>query len=236
MKTYVVIPSYEERQNIEALIRAILAMAPDFHILVVDDNSPDGTADLVQQLQHEFSCLHLLKRAGKLGFGTAYLDGFNEILKDPSVEAVLMMDADLSHHPKYIPRMVELLREADVVIGSRYVAGGAVQGWGLKRRLLSSFGNRYVRAVTGLPIRDCTAGYILLRAPVVARIAKSSMQMAGYAFLMELKHKVWKWGLRIRETPIVFCDRTAGQSKISDSIVREGIQAPWRLRRRTAGA
>lgn len=231
MKIYAVIPTYEERQNVEPLTRAVFAVAPGFQILVVDDNSPDGTADAVRQLGREFPGLHLLSRPGKLGFGTAYLDGFRKVLEDETVEAVLLMDADFSHDPKYIPQMRSMLAEADAVIGSRYMPGGGVEGWSLRRRLLSMCGNYYVRAVTGLPVHDCTAGFMLLRRPVVERILESSMQMSGYAFLMEMKHKIWKWGLRIREVPIVFRDRTSGRSKISNGIIREGLRAPWNLRR-----
>jgi dolichol-phosphate mannosyltransferase len=142
-----------------------------------------------------------------------------------------MMDADLSHDPRYLPEMIAALKDLDVVIGSRYTVGGGVQGWSFRRRMLSLFGNRYARIVTGMPIRDCTAGFIVLRAPVVRMLVECSMEMTGYAFLMELKHKIWRWHLRIGELPIIFRDRTLGRSKISNNIIREGIQAPWILRR-----
>jgi glycosyltransferase involved in cell wall biosynthesis len=174
----------------------------------------------------------LLVRSGKLGFGTAYLDGFRRIAQSESPDAVLLMDGDLSHDPKAVPNMIEALADADAVIGSRYAPGGRVEGWPLERRLLSAWGNRYVRAVTGMPMTDCTAGFMLLRTEVVRRLAAASMEMSGYAFLMEVKHRIWRWGFRIREVPVVFRDRTAGKSKISNSIVREGIVAPWILRRR----
>src|SRR5215471_1038359 len=142
-----------------------------------------------------------------------------------------MMDGDLSHDPSALPAMVHMLEQCDVVIGSRYTSGGRVEGWPLRRRLLSAFGNRYVRTVTRMPFADCTAGFMLLRMPVVHRLMMAPIEMAGYAFLMEIKYRMWRWGLRIREVPVVFRDRIAGKSKISNSIIREGIVAPWVLRR-----
>jgi glycosyltransferase involved in cell wall biosynthesis len=227
-----IVPTYNERENIEPLVRSLRSILPDLRLLIVDDNSPDGTAGAVRGLQAEISGLDLLVRPGKLGFGAAYLDGFRRVTADPAIDSILMMDGDLSHDPRAVPELVAALAECDVAIGSRYTPGGRVEGWPLRRRLLSAGGNRYVRAVTGMPIHDCTAGFMLLRAEVARRIAATPMEMTGYAFLMELKHRLWRWGLRIREVPIVFRDRTAGKSKISNGIIREGIVAPWVLRRR----
>ncbi len=228
MQICAVIPTYNEALNIEKLVRGLQAAVPGVRILVVDDNSPDGTAEVVRRIDG----VDLLVRSGKLGFGTAYLDGFRRIAQSESPDAVLLMDGDLSHDPKAVPNMIEAIENADAVIGSRYAPGGRVEGWPLERRLLSAWGNRYVRAVTGMPMTDCTAGFMLLRVEVVRRLAAAPMEMAGYAFLMEVKHRIWRWGFRIREVPVVFRDRTAGKSKISNSIVREGIVAPWILRRR----
>jgi len=213
------------------LVRAIFAAVTDIRVLIVDDNSPDGTGEEVRRLQAAFPNLRLLSRSGKLGFGSAYLAGFREFASDKSIDTVVMMDADLSHDPRSLPEMLVALQNLDVVIGSRYTAGGSVQGWSFRRRMLSLVGNGYARMVTGMPLRDCTAGFIVFRAPVMRMLLEFSMEMTGYAFLMELKHKVWRWDLRIGEIPIVFRDRTSGSSKISNGIIREGIQAPWILRR-----
>jgi dolichol-phosphate mannosyltransferase len=231
MGTYAIVPTYNERNNLEPLARAIFATVPNIRVLIVDDNSPDGTSDEVHRLQRNYPNLRLLSRSGKLGFGSAYLDGFREVSSDPSTNTVVMMDADLSHDPRYLPEMIAALKNFDVVIGSRYTVGGTVQGWSFRRRMLSLVGNRYARIVTGMPIRDCTAGFIVFRAPVMRMLLEVSMEMTGYAFLMELKHKLWRWHLRIAEIPIVFRDRTSGSSKISNGIIREGVQAPWVLRR-----
>jgi dolichol-phosphate mannosyltransferase len=231
MGTCAIIPTYNERNNIEPLVRAIFATVPDIRVLIVDDNSPDGTGEEVHRLQGHYPNLRLLSRSGKLGFGSAYLAGFHELLNDPSTNTAVMMDADLSHDPRYLPDMIAALKNLDVVIGSRYTDGGAVQGWSFRRRMLSLIGNRYARMVTGMPIRDCTAGFIVFRAPVMRMLLEVPMEMTGYAFLMELKHRLWRWHLRMAEIPIVFRDRTSGSSKISNGIIREGIQAPWILRR-----
>ena len=231
MGIVVITPTYNERENIGPLTREIFTAIPGSRVLIVDDNSPDGTREEVHRLQETHPNLRLLSRSGKLGFGSAYLAGFREVLDDPFTETVVMMDADLSHDPRYLPEMIAALQNLDVVIGSRYTVGGSVEGWNFRRRMLSLFGNTYARLVTGMPIRDCTAGFIALRSPVMRMLLESSMEMTGYAFLMELKHKVWQWRLRMGELPITFRDRTAGSSKISNNIIREGIQAPWILRR-----
>ena len=235
MRLGVIVPTYNERENIETLIDRVRSAVPDAAVLVVDDKSPDGTAEVVRGIQARAPGVDLLVRAGKLGFRSAYLDGFRRMLQNPSIEAVLMMDADLSHDPGAIPEMIRRLPGHDMVIGSRYTHGGRIDGWGLWRRLLSLFGNMYARTVTGMPIRDCTAGFLLLRRAIVEKLLTSPIEMAGYAFLMELKHHVWQWNMAIAESPITFRDRTLGFSKISNSIIREGIIAPWMLRKQSAG-
>ena len=233
MRVTCVIPTYNERGNIETLVVALKSAVPDLSLVIVDDQSPDGTAEVVRRMQSVYPCIDLLVRSGKLGFGSAYLEGFQRALRDPLVEAVLMMDADLSHDPAVVPSLIERLADCDVVIGSRYVKNGRVEGWPAHRRLLSQFGNLYVRTITRMHLRDCTAGFMLLRRPVVEKLLASPPKMTGYAFLMEVKHKVWTWKLCVSEFPIVFRERMRGQSKISTDIIREGILAPWILRKRS---
>jgi dolichol-phosphate mannosyltransferase len=231
MRVTGVIPTYNERLNIEKLVVGLNSAVPDLSLVIVDDQSPDGTAEEVRRMQGEYPGIDLLVRSGKLGFGSAYLEGFQRALRDPQVEAVLMMDADLSHDPAVVPSLIERLADCDVVIGSRYVKNGRVEGWPAHRRLLSRFGNLYARTITRMHLRDCTAGFMLLRRPVVERLLASPPKLTGYAFLMEIKYKVWTWKLCVREFPIVFRNRIQGQSKISSGIIQEGILAPWILRK-----
>ncbi len=236
MKVVAVVPTYNERDNIEQLAGQIFSMfptigVPAIEVLVVDDMSPDGTADLVRSLQPRFPRLRLLYRTEDRGFGPAYLAGFREVMQDPSVDAILMMDADLSHNPAHIPAMLERIATCDAVIGSRYTANGGVKGWELWRRILSKAGNRYVRAVTGMPFRDCTSGFNLIRTDLLRRLDLSGIGSSGYAFLMELKHLMWRAGANIQEVPIIFLNRAGGESKLSGHIVTEGIKAPWRVRK-----
>ena len=225
-----VVPTYNERDNIENLAVQIFSTVPAIEVLVVDDMSPDGTADLVRSLQPRFPRLRLLYRTGDRGFGPAYLAGFREVMQNPDVDAILMMDADLSHNPAHVPAMLEVLATCDAVIGSRYTEGGGVKGWELWRRILSKAGNRYVRAVTGMPFRDCTSGFNLIRADLLRRLDLTGIGSSGYAFLMELKHLMWRSGANVLEIPIIFLNRTGGESKLSGHIVTEGVRAPWRVR------
>ena len=230
MKVVAVVPTYNERDNIGNLVGQVFATVPAIEILVVDDMSPDGTADAVRALQPRFPRLGLLYRKEDRGFGPAYLAGFREVMRNPEIEAILMMDADLSHNPAHIPAMLERIVTCDAVIGSRYTANGGVSGWELWRRILSRAGNRYVRAVTGMPFRDCTSGFNLIRTDLLRRLDLTGIGSSGYAFLMELKHLMWRSGANIQEVPIIFLNRAGGESKLSGHIVTEGIRSPWRVR------
>ena len=225
-----VVPTYNERDNIENLAGQIFSTVPAIEVLVVDDMSPDGTADAVRSLQPRFPRLRLLYRTENRGFGPAYLAGFREAMQNPNIDAILMMDADLSHNPAHIAEMLKKIATCDAVIGSRYTEGGGVSGWELWRRVLSKAGNRYVRAVTGMPFRDCTSGFNLIRTDLLRRLDLTGIGSSGYAFLMELKHLMWRSGANIQEVPIIFLNRAGGESKLSGHIVTEGIKAPWRVR------
>jgi dolichol-phosphate mannosyltransferase len=225
-----VVPTYNERDNIENLVGKIFSMFPAIEVLVVDDMSPDGTADAVKSLHPRFPRLRLLYRTEDRGFGPAYPAGFREAMRNPDIEAILMTDADLSHNPAHIPVMLERLATCDAVIGSRYTANGGVSGWELWRRILSKAGNRYVKAVTGMPFCDCTSGFNLIRTDLLRRLDLTGIGSSGYAFLMELKHLMWRSGANVQEVPIVFLNRAGGESKLSGHIVTEGIRSPWRVR------
>jgi dolichol-phosphate mannosyltransferase len=226
----VILPTYNERANIGRIIGLLFTLRPDLQVLVVDDNSPDGTAEAVSTLQKSFPRLELLFRPGERGFGSAYLAGFRHALETGSPGAILMMDADLSHDPVYIPAMLKEIGACDVVIGSRYICGGGVAGWELWRRALSRAGNAYIRAITRMPFHDCTSGFILIRADLLRRLDLSGIGSSGYAFVMELKHALWRSGARIKEIPIVFRSRAGGESKLTGHIVGEGVTAPWKVR------
>lgn len=232
MNPLVIIPTYNERENIERMLHAVLAAYPEVRILVVDDNSPDGTGRIVEQLAATDPRVRLLSRPGKEGLGKAYRAGFLYALQDSSVDSIGMMDADFSHDPSMLPAMMNALSEIDVAVGSRYVPGGMTQGWELWRRLLSSGGNRYARTITRLPVRDCTSGFVCIRTDQLRKVNLDAMDASGYAFQIELKYLLWKSGARFREIPILFRNREGGESKISNHIIREGLLAPWKMIRK----
>lgn len=229
MKTLIIVPTYNERENILALIPALFKTVPDAGVLVVDDNSPDMTADAVRDLRLTYPRLRILSRPNKQGLGTAYLHAFDEALKDQTLETIVMMDADFSHDPSYIPTMLEARTHAGLVIGSRYVIGGATLGWEWWRKMLSFFGNRYCRLVTRMPVHDFTAGFNVIDVALLRRLDLAQFTLGGYAFLIELKYRLWQEGARVAEVPIIFRNRTEGESKLNGHIISEGIIAPWRI-------
>lgn len=228
---FVVIATYNERDNIESLIRKILALEQGFHVLVVDDNSPDGTGHVVRALAVESARVRLLARPERLGYGSACIEGLNEALR-LGARAVFTMDADHSHDPSDLPRLAERLEHSDVVTGSRYVKGGGVVNWSLGRKLLSLWANLYVRAILGLPYKDCTSGFRGYRREVLEKIPWESIHSTGYAFLVELLHAAVQNGHSVSEVPITYTERRAGQSKMSRRVIWEAVRRPWVLRRR----
>lgn len=221
----IIIPTYNEIENIEALIRRIFTLPRSFHLLIIDDNSPDGTAAKVQGLQEEYrGQLHLLQRKGKLGLGTAYIRGFKYALAH-HYQFVFEMDADFSHNPLDLLRLYDACAHEgyDMAIGSRYVKGVNVVNWPMARVLMSFFASYYVRFITGLPIHDSTAGFICFRRKVLETIELDNIRFVGYAFQIEMKFTTWKWGFRIKEVPIIFTDRDKGESKMSRNIFKEAI-------------
>ena len=229
MKTVIVTPTFNERKNIRELLRTLFNLNKDFHILVVDDNSPDGTADIVKELQLTYPNLHLLSRQKKEGLGSAYVAGFKHVLKN-DYEAIIQMDADLSHNPKDLPMMVGRLEKYDLVIGSRYIKGISVVNWPLSRLMLSYGANTYSRLITGMPIMDGTGGFKAWKSEVLSDIDLDSVRSQGYSFQIEMNFRAWIKGYKIKEMPIIFSDRTIGQSKMSKKIVYEAVFMVWRLR------
>ena len=229
----VIIPTYNERENIENIIRAVLGLEQGFHILVVEDNSPDGTAEIVKRLQREDFAgrLFMLQRAGKQGLGTAYIAGFRWALEH-DYEYIFEMDADFSHNPADLPRLLAACRDegADVSIGSRYVSGVNVVNWPMGRVLMSYFASKYVRLVTGLPIHDTTAGFVCYRRRVLQTIPLDRIRFKGYAFQIEMKFTAYKIGFRVKEVPVVFVNRREGTSKMSGGIFSEAFFGVMRLR------
>ncbi len=221
-RTLVVVPTYDEIENIDTLIARVQAAQPDAHLLVVDDNSPDGTGDRVAGRVDFGRSVHLLRRAHKAGLGAAYRAGFSWAL-DHGYEIIVQMDADLSHPAERVPALVAALDEADMAVGSRYVRGGAIENWSWSRRLISWLGNVYVRLVLGLPVRDATAGFKAYRASALEEIGALTSQSNGYCFQIENTWQAVRRGLVVREVPITFTDRTRGQSKMSSAIVLEAV-------------
>ncbi len=230
MKTLVIIPTYNEAENITVLVQNILELAVEhINVLVVDDNSPDGTADLVEQMAEHDDRVHLLKRPAKFGLGSAYVTGFRYGL-ERSFDRFIEMDADFSHDPAEIPNLLVASEEYDIVLGSRYVRGVNVVNWPLTRLLLSMGASYYTKIITGLPVHDCTSGFKCFNRKVLESIDLDRVQSDGYSFQIELNFKAWKKGFTIGEIPIIFIDRRAGISKMSHKIVREAIWMVWKLK------
>ncbi len=231
MRVLVIIPTYNERGNIQSLVPQVLALDPTISILIVDDNSPDGTGEVSEELAASTGRVHVLHRPGKLGLGSAYRDGFRWALARPETEYVFEMDADFSHDPKYVPELLRAAQEgADLVVGSRYLDGINVVNWPLQRLILSYVANLYARIVTGLPIRDATGGFKCFRRRVLEAIDLDAVRSDGYGFQIEMNFHSWKRGFRIREVPIVFVDRHSGTSKMSRRIIYEAFWLVWKLR------
>ena len=228
--TLVIVPTYNEADNIAPLVTAILQATPAVDMLFVDDHSQDGTQDKIALMQHQYGPkVHLLARAGKLGLGTAYVAGFQWALTR-RYHVIVQMDADFSHDPAHLPRLLTLLESADVVVGSRYVDGGGTRNWSIIRRCISKAGALYVRWLLRLPIQDPTGGYNVWHRRVLEAIDCKAVQSAGYAFQIECKYRAYRAGFRFVEAPIVFIDRRVGASKMSTRIVLEAVLRTWQLR------
>lgn len=229
-RALVIVPTYNERDNLPRLIPSILARDPRLEVLVVDDGSPDGTGEVADALAATEPRVHVLHRSGKLGLGTAYLTGFRWGL-ERDYDVLFEMDADFSHDPAHLPLFLEAIEKFDVVLGSRYLEGRVtVVNWPIGRLLLSYFANAYARWVTGLPIADATGGFKCFRRDVLAALALDRVESNGYAFQIEMSFRAWKKGFRLGEIPIMFVDRDIGESKMSRHIVVEAVWRVWRLR------
>lgn len=229
-RTLIIIPTYNETDNIENLISRIIHLnIPDVSILIVDDNSPDGTGEVVTKISGRDSRVRLIQREGKFGLGTAYVAGFKYAIQE-GFDYVFEMDADFSHDPDDLPRLLEKIETADLVIGSRYIVGVNVVNWPLSRLLLSVGANLYTRLITGLPVRDCTSGFRCFRRAVLESIDLDEIHSDGYSFQIEMTFKTWKKKFRIFELPIVFTDRLKGNSKMTRKIMREAAWIVWKLR------
>ena len=231
-KILVVIPTYNEAENIPKLIPAVLRQARGIEVLIVDDGSPDGTGALVRRMMRKSGKIHLLERSTKSGLGTAYVAGFRYALQG-SYEYVFEMDADFSHDPNEIPNFLSVVQNADLVIGSRYTNGVRVLNWPMRRLLLSYYANIYTRIMTGLPLHDATGGFKCYRRKVLESIDLGRITSNGYAFQIEMSYKAWKRGFRLTEIPIIFLDRQVGTSKMSKNIVYEALLMLWKLRLRS---
>jgi dolichol-phosphate mannosyltransferase len=229
MKAIVIVPTYNEAENIANLINKIFSVDSNLNILVIDDNSPDGTAEIVKRISEKDPRVHLIKRPGKLGLGTAYIEGFKYALAN-GYEAIFEMDADFSHNPEDIPRFLDALEDADLVIGSRYLTGVNVINWPLRRLMLSYFANLYTRIITGMPVRDATGGYKCFRAEALKQIDLDKIKTNGYGFQIEMNFRFWAKGFRVKEIPIVFVDRRNGVSKMNKKIILEAVFLVWKLK------
>lgn len=228
-KAIVILACYNERDNIERLINEITTVDAGLNLVVIDDNSPDGTGEVVDEMRKSLPNLDVIHRPGKLGLGTAYLAGFRYAL-DNGCDLAITMDADFSHQPKYLPTLLELSKNADLVIGSRYVAGGGASGWPLRRKIVSGFANNLVHFVLDISAHDCTSGFRCYRREALETIRPESIQSSGYSFLVEILYRAEKHGLRVAEMPIIFVDREAGVSKINRNEVYKTLGTLGRLR------
>ncbi len=223
MKKLVIIPTYNEKENIESIIKAVFDIGQDFHILVVDDSSPDGTADIVKKLQSQFPhFLHLSIRKVKDGLGKAYIHGFYWALQN-GFDYIFEMDADFSHNPNDLPKLFDACQDADLSIGSRYSQGVNVVNWPMGRVLLSYFASKYVRFILGIPVHDTTAGFVCFKKETLQGIGLEKIKLKGYGFQVEMKYRAFKKGFKIKEVPIIFTNRVKGQSKMNGGIIGEAV-------------
>ena len=231
MKKLVIIPTYNEKENIEKIIRKIFSLPGDYSLLIVDDGSPDGTGNIVQSLRAEFpNQLFLIERTGKLGLGTAYIAGFKWALEH-NFEFIFEMDADFSHDPDDLNKLYNAcVNGADMAVGSRYTTGGRVVNWPWDRIFISKGGAMYTQVITRMPVKDPTAGFVCYRSKVLRTIPLDKVHFIGYAFQIEMKYRTWKSGFRITEVPITFKDRKEGVSKMSTNIVKEAMYGVWKMR------
>ncbi|HPI25619.1 MAG TPA: polyprenol monophosphomannose synthase [Candidatus Cloacimonadota bacterium] len=228
MKALLIIPTYNERENISRIISIVLEKQAELEVLIVDDNSPDGTAQIVKDMMASESRIHILERPGKMGLGSAYVQGFKYAL-DKGYDFILEMDADFSHNPDDVPRLIAAAQSKDLVIGSRYCNGVNIVNWPIKRLLISYFASKYVRAITGMPVKDPTGGFKCFRRKVLESINLDNILSDGYAFQIEMNFRAWVKGFRILEVPIVFTERLNGVSKMSRHIVWEAAWMVWHL-------
>lgn len=229
-RALIIIPTYNELDNIKLLIPDLFGMySEDVEILIVDDNSPDGTGEYIKNLTKLNKKIHLLQRPKKMGLGTAYVAGFKFALEN-KYDYIFEMDADFSHNPKEIKNFLATIKDYDMVLGSRYIKGVNVVNWPMRRLLLSYFASMYTRVITAMPVRDATGGFKCFRRHVLESLNLDALQSNGYAFQIEVNYKVYKKGFKIKEIPIIFIDRTNGKSKMSNKIVREAVFMVWKLR------
>jgi dolichol-phosphate mannosyltransferase len=232
LKKIVIIPTYNELENIEKIIRAVFSLQELFDILIVDDGSPDGTGNVVKHLQTEFKDrLFILERKGKQGLGTAYIAGFKWGLQQ-QYDYMFEMDADFSHNPKDLVQLYEAchIHGADMSVGSRYIRGGRVENWPLNRVFISYGASVYVRLITWMHVKDCTAGFVCYKREILEKISLDNIRFIGYAFQIEMKYRTWKAGFTIKEIPITFIDRKEGHSKMSKGIIKEAILGVWKMK------
>ena len=229
MKALVIIPTYNEIENIERMLRLVPTLHEDLDVLIIDDGSPDGTAAVVKQMKEQDSRIHLIERKGKQGLGSAYVTGFKYAIKN-GYDYVLEMDADFSHNPHDIPRLIEAAQKYDLVIGSRYSNGVNIVNWPIKRLLISYFASKYVRIITGMPVKDPTGGFKCFKRQTLEAIDLDKIHSGGYSFQVEMNYRAWCKGFRIKEIPIIFTERMNGVSKMSKAIVWEAAWMIWYLR------
>ncbi len=228
-KSVIIIPTYNEKENIEKMVTALLGKYEGLSLLIIEDGSPDGTSDIVKKLQRVYPNLHMIERGGKLGLGTAYITGFKWALNN-GFEYIFEMDCDFSHSPEDIPRLLEAAQSSDLVIGSRYIEGISIVNWPMKRLLLSYCASIYTRFLTGIPIKDTTGGFKCFRRTALLTLNLDKIVSNGYSFQLEINYKIWSKGLKIKEVPIIFYERRNGQSKMDKSIVFEALFAVFFLR------